>query len=71
MWARENLKDVVIQGGIKPEVLFNSDEEIMLAATKYINAFNGIPYVLNLGHGLRPETDPAKVKTLVNFYRNF
>ncbi len=71
MWARENLKNVVIQGGLKPEVLFNSDEEIMLAATKYINAFKGIPYVFNLGHGLRPETDPAKVKTLVNFYRNF
>ena len=30
-----------------------------------------MPYVFNLGHGLLPETDPDKVKELVNFYREY
>ena len=43
----------------------------MLAASKYMNAFKGIPYVFNLGHGLLPETDPDKLTTLIKFYRNY
>ena len=40
-------------------------------ATKYIKTFKDTPYVFNLGHGLLPETDPDRVKKLVEFYRNF
>ena len=40
-------------------------------ATKYTEIFKGIPYVFNLGHGLLPETDPDRVKKLINFYRNY
>ena len=29
-----------------------------------------MPYVFNLGHGLLPETDPAKVEKLIKFYRS-
>ncbi len=71
LWAREKLKKVVIQGGLDPKILLQTDKEIMLAATKYMNAFKGIPYVFNLGHGLLPETDPDKVNNLINFYRKF
>ncbi len=70
-WARDNLKDVVFQGGLDPKVLFKTDEDILEAATKYVKTFKDIPYVFNLGHGLLPETDPDKVKMLINFYRNF
>ena len=70
-WASDNLKNVVIQGGLDPKILFKTDEEILEAATKYIKTFKDIPYVFNLGHGLLPETDPDKVKMLINFYRNF
>ena len=70
-WARNKLKNVVIQGGLDPKVLFNSDEQILEIATKYIKTFKDIPYVFNLGHGLLPETDPDKVKMLINFYRNY
>ena len=70
-WARENLKDVVFQGGLDPKILFKTDGDILEAATKYIKTFKDIPYVFNLGHGLLPETDPDKVKMLINFYRNF
>ena len=70
-WARDNLKDVVLQGGLDPKVLLKTNEAILEAATKYVKTFKDIPYVFNLGHGLLPETDPDKVKMLINFYRNY
>ena len=71
LWAKEKLKNVVIQGGLDPRILLKSKEEIIQAATKYIQTFKDIPYVFNLGHGLLPETDPDKVEMLIKFYRNF
>ena len=68
-WARTNLKNVVIQGGIDPKILLKSDEEIFNKAKKYFDTFKDLPYVLNLGHGLLPETDPVKVEKLIKFYR--
>lgn len=70
LWAKEKLKNVVIQGGIDPKILLKSEEDIIETATKYIQTFKEIPYVLNLGHGLLPETDPVKVSKLISFYRN-
>ena len=70
-WAQRNLKDVVIQGGLNPKILLNSEEEIMNSAKKYLDAFKGLPYIFNLGHGLLPTTDPDKVEKLIKFYRNY
>ncbi len=71
LWARDKLKNVVIQGGLNPNALLRSDDELYREATKYIQIFKDLPYVFNLGHGLLPETDPDKVGKLVKFYRNF
>ena len=71
IWAREKLIGTVIQGGMNPNVLLKDDKEILTTASKYIQAFKGIPYIFNLGHGLLPQTDPVKVEKLVKFYRNF
>ena len=70
MWAKEKLKNVVIQGGMDPKLLLKSEDEMLEGASKYIQTFKDIPYVFNLGHGLLPETDPVMVKKLINFYRN-
>ena len=70
LWAKEKLKNVVIQGGMDPKLLLKSEDEMLEGASKYIQAFKDIPYVFNLGHGLLPETDPVMVKKLINFYRN-
>ncbi len=70
-WAKKELKDVVVQGGLNPKVLLKSEDEIYIAATKYIKTFEDFPYVFNLGHGLLPETDPDKLNKLIKFYRNF
>ncbi len=70
-WAKRNLKNVVIQGGLNPRILLEKEEKMIYAASKYIQTFKDIPYVFNLGHGLLPETDPDRVEKLVKFYRNF
>ena len=70
-WAKRNLKNVVIQGGLNPRILLEKEEKMIHAASKYIQTFKDIPYVFNLGHGLLPETDPDRVEKLVKFYRNF
>ena len=70
-WAKENLKATVIQGGLDPKTLLLSDEEIYNHAKKYLDAFKGLPYVFNLGHGILPETDPDKLEKLIKFYREY
>ena len=70
-WAKNKLKNVVLQGGMDPQILLRSKDEIIKEATKYIMNFKDIPYIFNLGHGLLPETDPDKVDFLIKFYRNF
>ena len=70
-WAKENLVNTVIQGGLDPKILLLSDEEIYSGARKYLDAFKGLPYVFNLGHGMLPETNPDKVDRLIKFYREY
>ncbi len=71
LWAKDKLRSTVIQGGLDPKKLLKTEEEMLEGATKYINVFRDIPYVFNLGHGLLPETDPDRVKKLIEFYRNY
>ena len=59
-----------MQGGLYPKILLKSEKEMLEGATKYIQTFKDIPYIFNLGHGLLPETDPDRVKKLIEFYRN-
>jgi len=70
-WAKENLKDTVIQGGLDPKTLLLPDKEIYSNARKYLDAFKDLPYVFNLGHGMLPETNPDKVDKLIKFYREY
>ena len=71
LWAKKNLRNVVLQGGLDPRALLKSEEKMLKGATKYIEAFKDIPYIFNLGHGLLPETDPDRVEKLIEFYRNY
>ncbi len=71
LWAKKKLRNTVIQGGLDPKILLKSDKEMFEGATKYIEMFKDIPYIFNLGHGLLPETDPDRVKKLIEFYRNY
>jgi len=70
-WAKANLRNVVIQGGLDPKILLKSEEDIISSTEKYLDTFQDLPYVFNLGHGLLPLTDPDKVEKLIKFYRNY
>ncbi len=70
-WAKQNLSNVVLQGGLDPKILLSNSQDFLSAAKKYLDIFKGLPYIFNLGHGLLPGTDPDKVKELVKFYREF
>ena len=71
IWAKKNLNDVILQGGLDPKTLLLQDEEIKKNAIKYLSTFKGVPYIFNLGHGILPETDPDKLDRLVKFYRDY
>ena len=71
-WAKENLKNVCLQGGMDPKVLFQDEKKIFSEVDKYLDIFKDSPYIFNLGHGLLPETNPdvlAKVIKRVNSYK--
>ena len=70
-WAKQNLPDVVFQGGLNPKLLLSKEKEILNISKKYLDIFKDVPYIFNLGHGLLPETDPDKVNKLVEFYREY
>ena len=70
-WAKKNLRNVVLQGGLDPKVLLKSDEDINKNVIKYLGVFKDSPYIFNLGHGLLPETDPDKLDRLIRFYREY
>ena len=71
VWAKKNLTNVVLQGGMDPKRLLESEEEIYKEAKKYLDIFTDVPYIFNLGHGLVPETDPDKLGKLVKFVREY
>ena len=70
-WAKQNLSNVVLQGGLDPKILLSNEKEILNSAKKYLDTFKDLPYIFNLGHGLLPETDPDKVNKLIKFYREY
>jgi uroporphyrinogen decarboxylase len=71
IWAKKNLINVVLQGGLDPKILFMPEENINQNIIKYLNVFKESPYIFNLGHGLLPETDPDKVGKIIKFYRDY
>ena len=71
VWAKKNLTNVALQGGMNPKILLKSEEEIYKEAKKYLDIFKDVPYIFNLGHGLVPETNPDKLEKLINFVREY
>ena len=70
-WARKNLENVCVQGGMDPRHLLKDDSFMINEVERYLKIFKDTPYIFNLGHGLLPETNPDKVKKIVEFVRNY
>ena len=58
-----------IQGGLDPRVLLTNKESIKKEVYRYLNIFSGYPYIVNLGHGVLPETNPSMIEFIVKIIR--
>jgi len=69
-WAKKNLKNIPIQGGLDPKILLESHQIVKKEVENYLNIFSDYPYIFNLGHGVLPETKPETIKYIINVVRN-
>ena len=70
-WAKKNLNNFCLQGGMNPKILFKKQNEIFKEVDKYLDFFKDHPYVFNLGHGLLPETNPDIVQKVIERVKKF
>jgi uroporphyrinogen decarboxylase len=65
--ARRRVGDkVALQGNMDPAVLYASADRVRAEAQAILAEFGaGNGHVFNLGHGITPEVDPARVQALV------
>ncbi len=69
-WAAEQLSPkVTVQGGLDPLLVVQGGDAMHAAAVKILQAFEGRPYIFNLGHGFVPHTPPEHVAELVKLVR--
>ena len=71
LWAKNNLNQFCLQGGMNPKTLFKEEAKIMEEVDRYLNIFKDHPYIFNLGHGLLPETDPEVLQKVVKRVNSF
>ena len=64
--ARAEAGTKTLQGNADPCLLYASDEKIISETTAMLQAFGKDRYICNLGHGLYPDLDKAKVKLFVD-----
>ncbi|WP_273443920.1 uroporphyrinogen decarboxylase [Neolewinella agarilytica] len=63
--ARTQVQGKVLQGNLDPVQLYAPQEEIVAATTKMINTFGG-RHIVNLGHGVYPDTPLDGVRAFVD-----
>ncbi|MEO0574025.1 MAG: uroporphyrinogen decarboxylase [Pseudomonadota bacterium] len=71
--ARALVKDkVALQGNLDPSLLYASDQAIRDGVLRVLESYGTGPgHIFNLGHGIHPEIDPAKVGVMVDALQEF
>ncbi len=63
-------KRLALQGNLDPTVLYASEEKIKEEVVRILDSFGkGSGHIFNLGHGILPDVDPEKAKTLVRIVK--
>lgn len=71
-WAREHLSPhATVQGGLDPLLVVKGGRAMTHSAASYMEAFDGVPHIFNLGHGFIPQTPPENVADLISFIREW
>ena len=60
----------VLQGNLDPCLLYADDKVIVSETQKMLEAF-GDKHIVNLGHGVYPDTNPEKVKVFIQTVKEF
>ena len=60
----------VLQGNLDPCVLYAEDKVIQESTREMLKAF-GNKHIVNLGHGVYPDTNPEKVKVFIETVKEF
>jgi uroporphyrinogen decarboxylase len=64
--ARRKLGDrVALQGNVDPSILLGEENEVRLAARDAVEKTGGLGHILNLGHGILPNTPVSNAKAFV------
>ena len=69
-WAKENFKQIPIQGGMDPKILLKDRQTIKNEVENYLNIFSNYPYIFNLGHGVLPETNPDIIQFVTKLVKD-
>ena len=63
---------VTLQGNLDPSLLLGSKETVVYETKILLDKMKGDPsFILNLGHGILPETPEENVYALCNTVKNF
>ena len=65
--AREMVGDAkTLQGNLDPCMLYAHPNRVEAETNKLLNSFRNQRHIVNLGHGVYPDTNPENVKVLIN-----
>lgn len=71
-WASENLSNLcAVQGNLDPVVLLGAESVLLEQTSTILNSVAYDRHIFNLGHGIRPETDPDRLELVVKTVRDF
>ena len=60
-----------VQGNLDPAALLGTEQTVRSEARRVLRSGLGGAHVFNLGHGMLPQVDPARVEVLVDTVRGF
>ena len=60
-----------LQGNLDPCALYSSHAEVENFTKKMMDSFSSNRHIVNLGHGVYPDTDPEKVKCFIETVKGF
>lgn len=63
--------DVTVQGNLDPAALYASHSEVEQLTKNLLGTFKSRRHIVNLGHGVYPDTDPEKVKTFIKTVKDY
>lgn len=71
-FARSRVGDKkTLQGNLDPCLLYADEETIRSATLKMLGSFGNQRHIVNLGHGVYPDTDAGKVKLFIETVKSY